>query len=145
MKNQFNATRSDRPAANIALQQLVNKVIIGLLPTAVSRRSFIINDVPSQVMVCTDENMLSLVLNTLLTKAVTTTQNQCIRIDAALTGDCTIIKVKDDTGYFYNTLTHVLKQEQLTAEKIGGCISINQEKNGVTLTTFSFHNRLNAA
>jgi hypothetical protein len=145
MKNPFYVPRSDKPVANISLHQLVNKLVIGLLPAAVSRRSFIINDVPPQVTACTNENLLFLVLNTLLVQAINATQSQCIRIGATLTGDCTFIKVKDNTGYFYKAITHVVKQERLMAERTGGCISINQEKDGITLTTFSFHNWLNAA
>jgi hypothetical protein len=145
MKNQFDVAHSDRPVARIALHKLVDNIITDLLPAAVSRKSFIINDVPPEVISCTNENLLSLVLTTLLTQAVNATKSLCIHIGAALTGDCTIIKVKDNTGYFYKTISHVVKQERFMAEKIGGCISINQENNGVILTTFSFHNQLNAA
>lgn len=145
MKTQPNALPLNKSVSNVALHQLVDKLIIGLLPIAVSRKSFIVNDVPPGAMVSTDENMLSLILSTLLSRAVTATQSQCVRVDADATGDCTVIKLKDRTGSFYKAVCRSLKQEQMIAEKIGGFISINQHGNGDIITSFRFGKSINAA
>jgi hypothetical protein len=145
MKKQPNASLLNKSLSNVALHQLVDKLIVGLLPATVSRKSFIVNDVPPQVTVHTNEDTLSLILSTLLTRAVTSTQSQCVRVDADETGDCTVIKLKDRTGSFYSAVCHSLKQEQLMAEKIGGFISINQHSNGDIITSFRFGKQVNAA
>jgi hypothetical protein len=145
VKDPINTPVADDLQNHATLQKLVGKLIIGLLPISCRQKSFIINDVPPEARVCADENMLAHVLSGLLAKAVANTSNECIRVGATLTGDCTIIKVKDSDGNFYNTASRYLQQVQLVAEKMGGCININQNKIGGTLTTFSFYNRSNVA
>ncbi len=145
MKKQPNACLLNQSVSNVALHQLVDKLIIGLLPATVSRKSFIVNDVSPQVTVQTNEDMLSLVLNTILRRAITSTESQCVRVDTSETGDCAVIKLKDRTGSFYSAVCRNLKQEQLMAEKIGGFISINQHSNGDIITSLRFSKQPGAA
>jgi hypothetical protein len=145
MQNQIHVPVTNQSQSNISLYQLVNKVIQGIMPLAVNRRSFIINDVDRNTIVSTDEQLLSFVVSTLLEDAIMTTENECIRVEAALSGDCALIKVRDNNSYYYNTVLHDLKEIQKAAEMIGGCVSIQHQPKSGTQTVFTFTNILHAA
>ncbi len=115
------------------------------MPLALNRRSFVINDVPRNTIVSTDEQLLSFVVTTLLEEAIMSTENECIRVEAALSGDYAIIKVRDNNSYYYNAVLHYMKEIQQAAEMIGGCVSVQHVPARGTQTTFTFTNLLHAA
>jgi hypothetical protein len=111
----------------IPLHRFVDELTAGLLPRAVSRKTIIINQIDRDLQVGTDENLLAFVLWNLLDRAVNSTQNECIHVESATTGDSTIVRVRNAGVYFYRTLSNNFRQVQYAAEKLGGTISIDYD------------------
>src|SRR6478736_5968019 len=116
------------------LHQLVNKVMIGLLPLAVSHKSFVINDVNPDVNVLADENMLALVLGAMLNQTLSATENECIRVEASIGKDATSISVKTISQFLYGNPGSGLREMELAAEKIGASISVSPARCGMVVT-----------
>ena len=122
------------PFTSVHLHGLVDQLIKGLLPEAVSSSSLIINDIGHEFSVQTDENMLAYVLWNLLNRVVQSTSHECIRVEAFLDGSCTVIRVNDAGTYLYRSLNNGFRQVQQAAEKLGGTISIdNNQVKGVSI------------
>ena len=126
------------------LHQLVNKVMIGLLPLAVSHKSFVINDVNPDVNLVVDENMLALIVGSMLNQTLSATENECIRVEASCGQDATSISIKTISQFLYGNSDSGLKEMELAAEKIGARISILHSTCGMEVTC-SFKKSLKAA
>ena len=109
----------------ILLHRFVDELMAGLLPRAVSRKTIIINQIDRDLELGTDENLLAFVLWNLLDRAVNSTQNECIHIESARNGDCTMIRIRNAGVYFYRTLSNNFRQVQHAAEKLGGTITVD--------------------
>ena len=145
MKNQLYAHDLSKLKNNIALHKLVDQLMKGLLPLAVRRKSFILNNIDRDFRLNTDEDMLALVLWNMLNGAVTNTENECIHVDAVLNGHCTMIQVKDKGSYFYSSISDRLKQLQPVVEKLGGFISIYSDTIKGTTIAFTISNEQKVA
>jgi hypothetical protein len=116
----------------ISLHRFVDELTLGLLPLAVSRKTIIVNQIDRELEVGSDENMLAYVLWNLLDRAVSSTRNECIRVESLRNDENTMIIVRNAGTYFYRTLTHGFRQVQYAAEKLGGSISIDYSGNNST-------------
>jgi signal transduction histidine kinase len=88
----------------ISVHQLVSQLITSLQPLAVRRNNILLNDIPRELAVSADQHTLAYVLSELVNSAVNSTENQCIHIEAVLTDDHTVIRVKDLDTYIYHTM-----------------------------------------
>jgi Signal transduction histidine kinase len=121
MKNQF------------ALKQLVGHVAQSILPSAVSRHSFFVNDIAPELQVSADRELLASVLSNLLQTAVSQTESDCIRISAYEQQEQVFLQVNEN-GRCYNT--DIFKQmEQLMpmATILGGSVAISPAGSGLEL------------
>ena len=116
----------------ISLHHFVDELTLGLLPSAVSRKSLIINQIDRGLQIGSDENMLAYVLWNLLDRVISSTQNECIHIESVTEGDTTLIRVRNAGTYFYRTVCHGFREVQYAAEKLGGTISIDYTSNTST-------------
>lgn len=116
----------------ISLHHFVDELTLGLLPSAVSRKSLIINQIDRGLQIGSDENMLAYVLWNLLDRVISSTQNECIHIESVTEGDSTLIRVRNAGTYFYRTVCHGFREVQYAAEKLGGTISIDYTSNTST-------------
>lgn len=100
------APSADSHPANtkISMHRLVGQLITSLQPSAIKRNNILLNDIPGELSVNADENTLAYVLSNLVNKAVSTTENSQIHIEAVLTDDHTMIRVKDQDTYIYHTM-----------------------------------------
>jgi hypothetical protein len=129
----------------IALHQIVDQLVLGLLPRTARQKSLIINDIKEQMFVSTDNNMVASVLGCLLNTTVDNTQNNCIRISAKLFGNITLVHVKNNDISHQAAITKSLSQIQPLAQKLGGCISITNNKVRGTTVAFTFNTNQQAA
>ena len=129
----------------ISVHQLVNQLIKSLQSLAGKRSNLLLNDIPRKLSVSVDENMLAYVLWHLMNSAMSSTENECIHIEAVLTDDRTLIRIKDLGTYFYHTISHQYRQVQYIAEKLGGNINLNNDENYGPNVSFSIPNNLLAA
>jgi hypothetical protein len=116
----------------ISLHHFVDELTLGLLPSAVGRKSLIINQIDRDLQIGSDENMLAYVLWNLLDRVISSTQNECIHIESVTEGDTTLIRVRNAGTYFYRTVCHGFREVQYAAEKLGGTISIDYTSNTST-------------
>ena len=133
------------PTTPKTLDYLVSLLATSVLPTAVRRKSFIVNEVPGEFYISADENMLASVLSSLLHTVVTHTENSCIRIAAKEYGNVILIHVKDSSNFNNYAVASDLQQIQALAKKMGGCVSITSRREENTIIAFSFPNMPHAA
>jgi len=127
------------------LDYLVGLLATSVLPTAVRRNSFIVNEIPGKFYIATDENMLASVLSSLLHTVVTHTENSCIRIAAKEYGNVILVHMKDSRNFNNYPVANDLQQIQALAKKMGGCVSISSRRDENTIIAFSFPNIPHAA
>ena len=92
------------------------------------------------MLVCTDEKIQATVLSSLLGTTITHTQNNCIRVSAKFFGNIILMHVKDNDNHHDRAITDCLYQVEIIAEKLGGCITISNNKVNGTTVVFSFFN-----
>lgn len=132
-------------ATRRTLQELVDKLVTGELSAALQKESFIVNEVPGELLIATDENMLAGVLRGLLHTVVSNARNSCIRVAAKVYGDIVLVHVRDTRRANSKTIMEQLGKIQSLAEKVGGCVTVcNQQEETITLA-FSFFNGTKAA
>jgi hypothetical protein len=135
----------EQARTTVALHELVNQVMISLLPCTARQKSLIVNDVHREMLVRTDKDVLASVLDCLLSNTIIHTKNNCIHISAKLFGSITLVHVKNNGSHYDDAIAYSLKQIEPMAKKLGGCVSITNNKlNGTTLA-FSFNNNRLAA
>lgn len=141
MQNVFTSNNSGTPGP-VALQVIVSRISTSSLPAAIRKHSFIVNDIPADISVSTDESMLATVLGSLLNTVITHTENCCIRISAKLYGKVVLINLKESHQVHGQAFKGSLRQIQQLAEKIGGAVSISHCQTKETSIVFSFANSL---
>lgn len=124
----------------VPLSRLVNSLTQTLLVPAVNRSSFIVNHIHPGITVNTDEHVLALAIGAVLKSAVTFTENECIQIDAASSGEQTFIWVKDCQSRFYSNLSSDMAFLQTVIATLGGSISISSDRYRGTTITFTLSN-----
>ena len=124
-------------ATPVPLHDLVNQLMTGLLPLVVGKKSFIINDVDRAFLLQTDENVLAFVVGNLLSGAVNSTENVCIRVEAIAADDCMQILVRNNASHFYSTVANGFSHVVQAARQLGGNISIYNQQNHGTTVIFS--------
>jgi hypothetical protein len=141
-ETELKSTRSKE--SKTSLRQLVNQVMIGLLPQSLQQKRYIINDVEKEMLVNNEKNILANVINRLLSTIIVSTNDNCIHVSANLSGNTTWLNIKtNDTRHDWTT-ANSLRKVQLMTEKIGGFVTvINNKESGATLA-FTFRNQVAA-
>lgn len=126
----------------LPLHSIVSRISASSLPSATRKHSFIVNDVPADLQVNTDENMLATIFGSLLHTVISHTENCCIRISAKTFGKVILLHLKETHRLSTPAFTGSLRQVQQLAEKIGGTVSVNNNRGEATTILFSFVNNL---
>jgi len=136
---------ADPSCAKISLHKVVSELVQSLLPVMVKRHNLVLNEIPRDLCVEADENMLAYVLWSLINGAIQSTQNDCIRVEAIPMDDRMMIRIKGVGTYFRHTISREYRQVQHVAEKLGGSISIENGEDYGTNAAFCISNSLLAA
>ena len=131
--------------SRVVLQEVVSRILVSCVPSASRKNSFIINDVPADMQVTTDEHMVATVFGTLLNAIITYAENTCIRVSAKFYGRVVVLHLKETHKLNSSSFAATLRQIQQLAEKIGGTVSISNNEGEATTIVFSFLNNLFAA
>jgi hypothetical protein len=142
MKKDFAAKNITTTEDTIGLQVMVGRITAGTVSAASRKHSFVVNDVPSDILVGTDEHMLAAVFGSLLNTVISHTDNCCIRISAKLYGNVVLVNLKESYAVSGHAFTGSIRQVQQLAERIGGAVSICNEKTRETSIILSFANNL---
>jgi C4-dicarboxylate-specific signal transduction histidine kinase len=121
---------------------MVSRLQSALLPQAVDKKSLIINDVDKTLLLDADENTLAYVVGSLLSNAVYSTSNSCIRVETALDEKGLRLCVRNNGPFTYNSHMFSLGNIIGAARRIGGDIGLQSEANGGMTVVFSmYHTR----
>jgi C4-dicarboxylate-specific signal transduction histidine kinase len=112
----------------VSLFDLVNRLISSDVLSA-KYSNMVRNDIPPELAVNADENMLAYVLWNLIYSAVTSIHEDSIHIEALTFEDRTVIRIKDLGTYFYHTISQEYRKVQFVAEKLGGSVRFNHDTN----------------
>lgn len=121
MKNQF------------ALKQLVGHVAQSILPSAVSRNSFFVNDIAADLQVSADRDVLASVLSNLLQTAVAQTESDCIRISAYEQQQQVFLQVNENGRCYNADIFNKMEQLMPMAAVLGGAVAVTPASNGLEL------------
>jgi hypothetical protein len=123
----------------ISLKELANDLIKGILPTAIARNSFIINDIPDEAMVSGDENVMAHILGSLLNNTVSSSHDGCIRISAKEEDEYTTIAVTDNNNDYSRFISGKMAKVKPAINKMGGDLNFEfNQRNSITiLVSFS--------
>ncbi len=122
------------------INQLVKLIISNALPSVLRTNSFILNDVPADLNIIADKNMLATVLSRLLYCVVNNAESSCIRISAKEYDDIIFIHFKSSCGINNDSDNNDLQQAQAYAKKMNGNIGLDRELDKITGIVFSFPN-----
>lgn len=142
MKNQSEqtSTNSTNPNSQVSIYHLVNKLQANLLPHAVRKRSFIINDVEKDLCVAADENMLSFIVSGLLSNTIFGKPGSCIRIEAVTNEQGMQLKIRSNGSFSYSSRLYSLGNIMDAARQVGGNIGLLNESNSGMAIVFSIAN-----
>jgi hypothetical protein len=126
-----------------SLSDIVDKVCSSLEPAASGRRCFILNDIPGEIDVHADHELLASVMGSLVREVVMHTENGCVRITAKVYNEVVLIHVKNDGSLHYDTVFPNLEKIQRQSERLGGFVGFTSYRNKVTTIAFSFVNKRN--
>jgi hypothetical protein len=124
-----------------SLRQLVNQVMIGLVPQNLQQKRFIVNDVEKEMLVNNEKNILANVINLLLSTIIVHTNDNCIYVSANLSGNTIWLNIKTNDTHHDWTSANSLRKVQLMTEKIGGYVSIINNKISGPMLAFTFRNQ----
>ena len=137
--NYLPASSFESPAANPALQSVIDKLITPLVPIAVRNNSFIVNDVPSFLKFGNDEKGVASVIDGILRSVIHNARESCIRISAQLLyGKMMVVSVKDSNSFNTYAVACSLQDVLPLAQKLGGQLDISNQRQKVTTIAFKF-------
>jgi hypothetical protein len=124
----------------VALQKLVSHLVAGIVPAAVHRNNFLVNDIPGGLMVQANAERVTAVLTSLFNSILPYVENSCIRITAKVFGNVVLVQLRDHTGINSYFIEQHITEFLPMAEKIGGYIGITSQRDKETTIVFSFLN-----
>ncbi|MDP4262402.1 MAG: hypothetical protein Q8941_07705 [Bacteroidota bacterium] len=125
----------------IALHKCVNQVIAGWQSGKAGEGYRIINAVHPEMLVSTDKDTLTEIVACLLHTIIMNGLHPIIHFSAKLIGNITLIHIRTSNTGYNATLADNLHKVEPLAEKLGGCITLsNNKRYGLTLT-FTFINQ----
>lgn len=124
----------------ITLSELVNSLVSGFLPLARANKSVIVNDIPGDLFIDTDTELVASIFAGLLAAVVKNAKESYIRLSVKVYGNVLLLHIKDHNNFNYCPVENKLKQLLPLAEKIGGSVSVTSQRNNVTTFAFSFPN-----
>jgi K+-sensing histidine kinase KdpD len=131
--------------STVALHEVVTVLADSLSVAAVSKKSFILNDVPENIVIQTDAGLVESALGKLLNMVIRHTENSCIRITAKTFGNVVLLHIKDDGCLCYDSMSENLNNIQSLAERMGGYVGFTSFRNKLTTIALSFVNAKKAA
>jgi hypothetical protein len=130
-----NETTTVSNANSVSLHCLVDRLMESFVPLAVSKHSFIINDIHPGLSMEADEQVLAFVVGNLLKNMINSSKNVCIRVEAVRKDNCLQVRVRNNGNYFYSTIANSFGPIVAAAKKLGGYIDIyNQQHEGTVIT-----------
>jgi len=120
------------------LSHLVNRIAASCLPAAFHNQSFFVNDIPADIPVSHNQEWVASVVSGMISTVARSVRNSCIRISANSYGHVTVLEIHDVSTSRIYSMNTALKQWQSLAQKIGGCLYLNLQRQNENTLSFSF-------
>ncbi|HEX7904479.1 MAG TPA: hypothetical protein VF487_11415 [Chitinophagaceae bacterium] len=119
------------------LRPFVSVLLNSFRPTAIRNGSILVNDIPKDIQIDADRDLLASVLGGLLAHVITIAKDSCIQISAKVYTNVILLHIKD-----HNTISSISIENnlQLLAEKMGGFVGVSSQRKKLTTIAFSFPN-----
>jgi hypothetical protein len=124
----------------ITLSQMAKNLTGSFSLSARENQSIIVNDIPEDLFIDTDPELVASVLGGVLSAVIKNAKESYIRLSAKLYGNVILVHIKDYNNFNYCPVENKLRQLSPIAEKIGGSVSVTSQRNNVTTFAFSFPN-----
>ena len=89
---------------NVSLHHLVNRLMDSFIPLAVSKHSFIINDIDAAFKVQADEQVLAFVIGNMMENAIRHSRSACVRIDVIRKYNGIQVRIRNNGACYYSTV-----------------------------------------
>jgi hypothetical protein len=122
------------------LHQFMDCLVDTFLPKATNNQSYFINEIPDQLHLNTDRQMLAAVLNGLLSSVVSYAKDSCIRLSAKIYGNVVLVQVKESASLNGHAFESEVRRLQPLAEKMRGAVCVTSQRKNLTTITFGFPN-----
>lgn len=134
-------TQSKEVETSLPLRQLVNQVMIGLLPRNLQQKNLIINDVEKGMLVNNERNILANAISRLLRTTIVYSSDNAIHVSANLSGNTTLLNITTNDTRNDKAISNRLRPIKLMTEKIGGTLTVINNKISGTTLSFTFRNQ----
>ena len=140
MKTMLATTRPEISNSFSGLHQLMDCLVDSFLSKASSNNNHFINEIPDQLHLATDRQMLATILSGLISAVDTYAKDSCIRLSAKVYGNVVLVQVKESTSLNNNAFESEVYKLQPLAEKMRGCVFVTSQRQKLTTITFGFPN-----
>jgi hypothetical protein len=137
--------KPDSLESGSTLRHLTSQITNSFSPVATRNKSVFINDIPDNLYLQADRELVTSVLSGLVSAVVRNAKESRIRLSAKIYSNVVLVHVKD-----YNSLNHSrvesgLQELQPLAEKMGGSVGVTSQRHNIATYAFSFPNQPMAA
>lgn len=119
------------------LRPFVSILLNSFRPAAIRHESILVNDIPKDILIDANRELLATVLGELLTSVIGHAKGTCIQVSAKVYTDVILVHIKD-----HNTVNSIaIKHDtRLLAERMGGFVDVSSQRQRLTTVAFSFPN-----
>lgn len=127
------------------LYQLVEQLVRSSQPSIDKSQSCVVNDIPEDLCVTTDPEVLSTVINGMLSIAIIHARDSCIRISATISSDMVMLNLRDYNRFNSYSNAAGLQNIQSLATRLGGTLAVPAMRQGEKTIALSFPQSFHAA
>ncbi len=127
------------------LFQLVEQLVKSSQPSIEKSHSCIINDIPEDLVVLANHEMLSSVLSGMINIAIVHAKDSCIRISARMDSDDVMVNLRDYNRFNSYSSPYGFHHVQTLATRLGGSLAVAAMRQGEKTIALRFPNRKDAA
>lgn len=140
MKTMLNTKRPEISYDSSGLHELADFLFSKFLRIAASSRSIFVNEIPTQLPVTADKQMLTSVLNGLFSAVVINGTDSCIKVSAKRFGHMILLQVKKLSSLKNISCENEVRKLQPLAAKMRGSVEVTRDRKKLTTITFGFPN-----
>lgn len=122
------------------LQELVGNLMQSFLPLAKRNKNHFVNDIPDDLYIDTDRDLVATVLSGMLSTIIKHAKESSICMSAKIYGNVVLVHIKDYNNFNYFSIENNLQKLQPLAEKVGGSVGVTSQRHNVATFAFSFMN-----
>ena len=128
------------PAVADNLRKMIQQLFNNHLPLAVRHNSFIQNNIPEQLMVSTNQQIVASVLSSLMQLVIQHTHNSDVVIQAREYEDILFVKMNFSNLHNIPAVNYRIEKARFLSERIYGHIHFTEFTDHTAMITFSFPN-----